>query len=221
MDFFERQASPLAGHIDEDHKTITFTERLRINFAWFLKPSAVFFDRIGVQPNMLTVAGLVGTAIGSWFVARGMFAWGGFLMLLMGPIDALDGALARLKGEPENFGAFVDSVTDRYSELVIYGGLLWYSLGHWAPEWSLVVFLAAFGSVLVSYTRARAQSLGMDAKVGWFSRVERFLILGPSLLFNIPMIGVALVAIGSNLTALQRIGHVRAQAHQRRTQANG
>ncbi|MQC26330.1 MAG: CDP-alcohol phosphatidyltransferase family protein [Chloroflexi bacterium] len=206
----------MAETVQQGKKRTTFTEWLRSTFRWVLEPTASFLNRMGVQPNMLTVSGLVGTSVGAWLVSQGEFSWGGFLILLMGPIDALDGALARLKGESEDFGAFVDSVTDRYSELVVYGGLLWYSLGHTLSGWSLAVYLAAFGSMLVSYTRARAQSLGMEAKVGWFSRVERVLILGPALLFNIPFIGVAIIAAGSNLTALQRIWHVRAEAHRQR-----
>lgn len=171
--------------------------------------------RAGVHPNVLTLTGVLGTVVSAVLAAKGMFAWSGFVYLLMSPIDALDGALARRLGEPENFGAFVDSVSDRYGELFIFGGLLWYSLEQGSVIWSMAVYLAAFGSVLVSYVRARAQSLGMEAKVGLLSRVERILVLGPSLLFNIPWVGVGIIALGANVTALHRILHVRAQAHRR------
>ncbi len=121
--------------------------------------------------------------------------------------------MARLRGESSEFGAFVDSVTDRYSELVIFGGLLVYFLRQ--QEWlgAGLVYLAAAGSVLVSYIRARAQSVGFDTKIGIFSRVERYLVLIPGLVFNQPLIAVAIIALFANITALQRILHVRSQAY--------
>jgi CDP-diacylglycerol--glycerol-3-phosphate 3-phosphatidyltransferase len=137
---------------------------------------------------------------------------GGILIFLMGPVDALDGTMARLRGEATEFGAFVDSVTDRYSELVIFGGLLYFYLQQ--GEWLMVVlaYLAAAGSVLVSYTRARAQSLGVETKVGILTRLERYLVLVPALIFNIPHIALWILAVLTNLTALQRILHVRRKA---------
>jgi CDP-diacylglycerol--glycerol-3-phosphate 3-phosphatidyltransferase len=130
----------------------------------------------------------------------------------MGPIDALDGTMARLRGEPTDFGAFVDSVTDRYSELVIFLGLMVYFIQQQNQLACVLVFLAAAGSVMVSYIRARAQAVGMDAKVGVFTRVERFIVLAPCLIINQPMIALWAIAILANFTALQRIYHVRRQA---------
>ena len=85
---------------------------------------------------------------------------GGIIILAMGPVDALDGTMARLRGMEGKFGAFVDSVTDRYSELVIFGGLLYYYVDQGNVLVSMLVFLATAGSVLVSYIRSRGQSLG-------------------------------------------------------------
>jgi CDP-diacylglycerol--glycerol-3-phosphate 3-phosphatidyltransferase len=131
----------------------------------------------------------------------------------MGPVDALDGTMARLRGEPTKFGAFVDSVTDRYSELVIFMGLLFFYLQK--ADWLMagVVYLAAAGSVLVSYARSRGQSLGYDTKVGVLTRFERYLVLGPALVFNLPWLGAWIIAIFANLTAVQRILDVRRQAY--------
>jgi CDP-diacylglycerol--glycerol-3-phosphate 3-phosphatidyltransferase len=132
----------------------------------------------------------------------------------MGLVDTLDGTMARLRGMPSEFGAFIDSVTDRYSELVIFGGLLYYFLqkGDWLSV--LAIYMAASGAVLVSYVRARAASLGMDTKVGFMSRFERYLVLAPTLILNIPMVGVWIIAIVANITALQRILDVRRQARE-------
>jgi CDP-diacylglycerol--glycerol-3-phosphate 3-phosphatidyltransferase len=187
---------------------------LRVRSRALLEPFAVFFNRLGLNPNTMTILGLVGNAIGAVLIARGNMFWGGVLVLAMGPVDALDGTMARLRGQPTKFGAFVDSVTDRYSELVIFGGLLvYYQQMHMGLE-MLIVYTAAAGSVLVSYVRARGQSLGYDTKVGLFSRFERFAVLTPALILNIPMVGAVLIAIFSNITAVQRILDVRRQALQ-------
>ncbi len=191
---------------------LTFTEMLRIRFRHILDPAGAFLNRLGIAPNTLTLAGMIGNFIGALFLARGNFLVGGIILLIMGPMDALDGTMARLRGEPTDFGAFVDSVTDRYSELFIFGGLLYHYLSAGEPVMGLLVFLAAAGSVMVSYVRARAQSLGYEAKRGILTRVERFLVLIPSLILGFPQAGLAIVAVLANITALQRIIIVRRQA---------
>jgi CDP-diacylglycerol--glycerol-3-phosphate 3-phosphatidyltransferase len=184
---------------------------MRVVFKGVLDPLGAFFNRIGLMPNTMTMLGLLGNVIGSVFLALGNMTIGGLIIFAMGPVDALDGTMARLRGMPTEFGAFVDSVTDRYSELVIYGGLIYYYLTH--AEWllAMVTFAAASGSVLVSYVRARAASLGMDTKVGVLTRFERYIVLAPSLVFNIPWLGVWIIAVLANVTALQRILDVRRQ----------
>ncbi len=191
---------------------ITFTDRLRVNFGWVLNPIVEFLFKLGVHPNQLTLVGVLGSCMGAVFAARGSYSWAGLIILLTGPVDALDGALARRRGEPKAFGAFVDSVTDRYSELVVYAGLVWAAYANGDLFFTLAVYFAAFGSVLVSYVRARAQSLGFESKGGWFSRVERFLVLSLLLLLGQPMLAVGIIALGANLTALQRIWYVRKTA---------
>ena len=193
----------------------TFTDYLRLWFKWVLDPLGRFFNRLGLTPNMVTVIGMIGNCVGANFLARGDMFTGGLWVLIMTPIDALDGTMARLRGEPGDFGAFVDSVSDRYSELIIYGGLLYYYLTVGEPLGGMLTFGAAAGSVLVSYVKARAEGLGYGAKVGLLARVERYLVLAPSLVFNKLYLGLAIIAIFANITALQRIWHVRAQAHAR------
>lgn len=191
----------------------TLTDYLRLWFKWVLDPLGGFFNRLGLTPNMMTILGLLGNTVGAYYLARGEMLTGGLFVLLMTPIDALDGTMARLRGEPSDFGAFVDSVTDRYSELLIYSGLLYYFLSLGEPVGGLLVFGAASGSVLVSYVKARAEGLGYEAKIGVLTRVERYLVLAPALVFNQVLIGLAIIAVLANFTALQRIWHVRNQAH--------
>lgn len=191
----------------------TFTDYLRLWFKWVLDPLGGFFNRLGLTPNMVTMLGLAGNTVGAYFLARGDMLTGGLLVLLMTPVDALDGTMARLRGESSDFGAFVDSVSDRYSELIIYGGLLYHFLTLGEPVGGLLVFGAAAGSVLVSYVKARAEGLGYEAKVGLLTRVERYIVLAPSLVFNQLYIGLGIIALFANITALQRIFHVRSQAH--------
>lgn len=197
----------------EKSKQITLTDRMRVLFKGILDPLGKFFNSLGLMPNTMTILGLVGNTVGAYFLARGNMLVGGIIILLMGPVDALDGTMARLRGQPTKFGGFVDSVTDRYSELVIFMGLLFFYLqrGDWLTAG--IVYLAAAGSVLVSYVRARGQSLGYDTKVGILTRFERYMVLGPALIFNLPWLGAWIIAIFANFTAVQRILDVRRQAY--------
>jgi CDP-diacylglycerol--glycerol-3-phosphate 3-phosphatidyltransferase len=197
----------------EKKQSMTLTDFLRGRFKGVIEPVAAFFNHLGIYPNTMTILGLAGNIVGALFISQGKMTIGGLFVLAMGPVDALDGTMARLRGEPTTFGAFVDSVTDRYSELVIYGALLYYFMQQ--SDWlsAVAVFAAASGSVLVSYIRARAASLGYDTKVGILSRFERFVVLSPALVFNIPRVGIWIIAILGNITALQRIWDVRRRAH--------
>jgi CDP-diacylglycerol--glycerol-3-phosphate 3-phosphatidyltransferase len=195
------------------HPKKTFTDYLRLWFKWFLDPLGVFFNSLGLTPNMMTMLGLLGNMVGAYYLASGKMLTGGILVLIMTPIDALDGTMARLRGESSDFGAFVDSVSDRYSELIIYGGLLYHYLAVHDAIGGMLVFIAAAGSVLVSYVKARAEGLGYGAKVGLLTRVERYLVLAPSLVFNQLYLGLGIIAVFANITALQRIWYVRNQFH--------
>ncbi len=196
----------------EKKKRLTLTDQMRLRFKGILDPLGAFLNSVGLMPNTLTILGLMGNTLGAVFLAQGKMTLGGVLILLMGPVDALDGTMARLRGESGDFGAFVDSVTDRYSELVIFAGLLvhYLLLGEWLL--ACLTYFAAVGSVLVSYVRARAQSLGYDTKVGVLTRLERYLVLAPALVINLPEIGLGIIALLANFTALQRILDVRRQA---------
>jgi CDP-diacylglycerol--glycerol-3-phosphate 3-phosphatidyltransferase len=195
----------------ERTQPMTLTDLMRLRFKGILDPIGRLLNNLGLMPNTMTLLGLAGNTAGALLLARGEMFWGGILILLMGPVDALDGTMARLRGMASDFGAFVDSVTDRYSELVIFGGLLYYFANQGDTLAAILVFVAAAGSVLVSYVRSRGQSLGADTKVGILTRMERYLVLAPALLLNQPVWGLWVIAVLANITALQRIYDVRRQ----------
>jgi CDP-diacylglycerol--glycerol-3-phosphate 3-phosphatidyltransferase len=200
-------------NLNQTQEKPTLTEQMRIRFRGLLNSIGSFLNNLGITPNAMTISGLIGNTVGAALVAMGHMTIGGLIILAMGPIDALDGTMARLRGMSGQFGAFVDSVTDRYSELIIFGGLLYYYVSQGDNIATMLVFGASAGSVLVSYIRARGQSLGWDTKVGILTRMERYLVLAPSLIFNIPLVGLWIIAIFANITALQRIIDVRRQAY--------
>jgi len=199
----------------ENKSKRTFTDYLRLWFKWVLDPLGRFFLRLGLTPNMVTMLGLLGNTVGAYFLARGDLLTGGILVAVMTPIDGLDGTMARLRGEASDWGAYVDSVSDRYSELIIYGGLLYHFLMIGDVRGGMLTFGAAAGSVLVSYVRARAEGLGYEAKVGLLTRAERYIVLAPSLVFNFVYVGLGILAVFANITAIQRIWYVRKLAHSR------
>ena len=205
----------MENNTDTKAQKKTFTDYLRLWFKWVLDPLGRLFLRLGLTPNMVTMLGLVGNAVGAYFLARGEFFTGGILIAVMTPVDALDGTMARLRGEASDWGAYVDSVSDRYSELIIYGGLLYHFLTIGDVTGGMLTFGAAAGSVLVSYVKARAEGLGYEARVGLLTRAERYIVLAPSLVFNLVYIGLGILAVLANITALQRIWYVRRLAHAR------
>ena len=190
----------------------TLTEILRARFGDVLNPAGAWLNRLGLAPNTFTLIGLAGTAVAAYALARGSLVVGGAMVLAMSLVDALDGPMARMRGTFSPFGAFVDSVSDRYSELIVYGGLAVYYVSRENDIMLLWVFAAAAGSVLVSYVKARAEALGFGAGVGVLTRMERILVLGPSLVLGVAEVGIPLVAVLGHVTALQRILFVRQQS---------
>lgn len=165
-------------------------------------------DRVGVSPNALTFLGLLLSALTGLVLARGSFALGGLLTLLAGSFDMLDGAVARAGGKMSVFGGFLDSTVDRYSEAVLLFGLLVHFTGAGDSTAVGLIYITTVGSLMISYTRARAEGLGLKNEVGLLARPERVVILGLSLLFGRPELALWLLAIGTNVTAAQRVYHV-------------
>jgi len=197
----------------------TFSDKLRLIFKNILDPIGRFLNRLGLTPNTITLLGLAGTMFGAFLISQGKMTMGGIVLLLFVLVDTLDGTMARLRGDPNDFGGFVDSVSDRYAEFITFGGLVYYFLSQENYLGVMVTFAATAGSVLVSYVKARAEGLGFTAKVGLLTRVERYIVLIPALIFNQPYLAVILIAVLGNITALQRIFYVRVQGHERMRKA--
>jgi CDP-diacylglycerol---glycerol-3-phosphate 3-phosphatidyltransferase len=198
----------------KDHENKSFTDFLRRILKGVFDTIGAFLNRLGIRPNMITTAGLLGNIAAGVLIASGQLMWGGIIALVTAPLDALDGTMARLRNEPSRYGGFVDSVSDRYSEFALYAGLLVYFNGAGTWRDALLVFFAAMGSILVSYVRAKAEALNYSAKMGLFTRVERYFVLIPGIILGYPHISLWILAILSNFTALQRFWYVRKQANE-------
>ena len=195
----------------------TFNDWLRKIFSQVLNGVGGFLNNLGIRPNVITLFGLVGNFASAALIALGYLTWGGLLAMIIWPLDALDGSMARLRGEDSKYGSFIDSTTDRYSEIAIYGGLMVYYIRNNLWLGIVLTFLALTGSLMVSYTRAKAESLGFSAKNGWFSRAERYIVLMPGIIFRRPDISLWILAAMTYVTALQRFFHVRRQARRNPT----
>lgn len=220
---------------------MTTRDRLQNLLHRILHPLVKFFISIGLTPNGITTIGLIlniGVAVifilGAEEGARGdmsYIGWGGAMILFGGMFDMLDGQVARIGNMASRFGALYDSVLDRYSEMLMFLGICYYLVAHHYFFSSMVGFIALMGSIMVSYTRARAEGLGIPCKEGLMQRPERVVTIGLSALlcgivahyvgrdyewsfpgidkpfetiaiFTVPL---ALVAVLANYTAVQRL----------------
>ena len=169
---------------------------------------AMLLAKAGVSPNALTVFGFVTTLAVAWVLSTGRFFLGGFLVLLTGSLDFLDGALARYTGRSTVFGAFLDSTLDRFSDAALFLGWLAYYASQGSYHQILLVGAAVMGSLVTSYARARAEGLGLKDEVGLFTRTERIILLAIGLIANQMLVILWIIAVLSNFTALHRIFHV-------------
>src|SRR5438045_2889047 len=180
--------------------------------------------RSPLTPNQVTVVGFALTCFAAGLAAFGQLRWAGVVLIFAGTCDILDGALARSTRRSYPYGAFLDSTLDRYSEGAMYIGLAAYFISAGGPlqRWLVLATAAALaGSFLVSYVRARAQSLGFTCETGIFARPERIVVTVVGLVLGgyIPLVlyvVVFLLAILTNFTALQRIREVWLQGRAQR-----
>jgi CDP-diacylglycerol--glycerol-3-phosphate 3-phosphatidyltransferase len=170
--------------------------------------------QFGVTPNSITIAGFLLNVVTAAVIASGRLSTGGALLLFSAAFDMLDGAMARVTDQQSRFGAFLDSVLDRYSESAILLGLLYVEVKLDHIGTAVLVYAVAVGSIMISYARARAEGLGLNAKVGIAPRPERVLILGAGLVFPGPATGTTVVialwilAVLTHFTAVQRLVYV-------------
>ena len=182
-----------------------YTLWLRERSQGVLEAIAHVLQATHISPNMLTVIGFAVALVVAFVLASGQLRLGSVLMILAAVFDAFDGTLARVSNRTSRFGAFLDSTLDRYSESVIFLGLLVYYFQAGIQTEAILAVVALVGSLMVSYTRARAEGLGLNIKSGLLTRVERVLILIVGLISGWMLVALWLLAILSNFTALQRI----------------
>ena len=198
-----------------------------------LDPIVRLLLALGLKPDHLTMIGFVLSLVSGLEFALGQFQLGAAVATLAGLCDILDGQLARVGGRSTRFGAFLDSTLDRVAEAVLFVGIAWYYMAQLVdmavnpnrvltnlqrglePVTFAVIaifaMLAMVGSFMVSYTRARAEGLGLECKVGWFERPERLVLLIIAGFFGLgPVIPGALIVlvVFSFATAVQRMAHV-------------
>ena len=162
----------------------------------------------GISPTQLTLVGFALNLVVAGILAVGYLQLGGFLLLIVGLFDTLDGALARVSGRSTTFGAFLDSTLDRYSEAAILLGLLFEASRRGDSTVSALAFVVVAGSLIVSYARARAEGLGLDCEVGFAPRPERIFLLGLGLIVGLELPALVVLAAITHVTAVQRIVHV-------------
>jgi phosphatidylglycerophosphate synthase len=184
---------------------------LSVRFGHFLdKPLAPIAKRISISPNFLTVTGFVITAIAAVAITFNP-RMGGVLILLGGLFDLLDGVVARTNGRETDFGAFLDSVLDRYSDAFLFLAVAWYLWGQKEYTGVLLSLGALVGAFLISYARARAEGIGKDCHTGVLERPERIILISLACLtgFFTPILWVLFIL--SHVTVIQRIMFVRRQ----------
>lgn len=193
---------------------------------WYInliQPAINFLLKYRLNPNWFTTFGLILSAVSAYYFAIGSHRIAGFIYLLAGTFDIIDGKVARSSGRVTKFGAVYDSTLDRYAEMLVLFGLVFYyshldSLIALDFDWSIIGAVAAAvtlgGSIMVSYVRARAEGLGLECKVGIMQRPERVVYLGFGAIVHeyTLLLALVLIAILSNATAIQRLIHVRKQA---------
>ncbi len=176
-----------------------------------LNAIAQIFITLHISPNTLTVAGFVGICLIALVIAAGYEALGGVLIILVAAFDAVDGTLARATGQSTRFGAFLDSTLDRWADAALFLAVIYRSVQRGDELAVYLAVIALIGSLLVSYTRARAEGLGASVKEGWFTRFERTVVLIAGLILTAWLgpialtVALAILALFTNVTAIQRV----------------
>ncbi len=220
--WFTYRAQPKEEAVDLKPHSKFLSRFLKEYWYWLNRPFSLLLVKLHVTPNVLTVWGFLVTCVAGYFFHKGMIGAGGWFMIFGASFDLLDGQVARLTGKVSKSGAYFDSVMDRFSEGAVFLGLA----SHYRPSWIFYfVILGLIGSMMVSYTRARGEGVGIDVKTGVMQRPERIAYLGVGSIFSpvfahflsffakVPLdfmtIGaIMIIAIMTNLTALYRMNYV-------------
>ena len=186
----------------------TFTDWARAQAGVFLSPIARAMGRLGIHPNTITILGMLLQAGVGVVFSLGYITLGGWLLLAVAPVDALDGALARALGKQSRFGAFLDSTLDRLSDAVLILGLTTHYLREGAHMEVALLLISLVAAIMVSYVRARAEALGFPCKVGLLTRLERIALIGALSAVGLPAVMVWALPVLSVFTVVQRILYV-------------
>ena len=172
-------------------------------------PVARLLLRMGARPNHLTVLGLGVSVAAAYVFSVGRLRWAAVLLAVAGLFDFFDGAVARLAGSDSDYGAFLDSVVDRYSDVAVLLGVLVHYQQEGNMTGAVLTMATLAGTVMTSYTKARAQSIGVRCDIGVVERPERLIALIAGATFHVLTPVMALLAVLTNVTALQRIIYTR------------
>jgi len=170
-----------------------------------------------IKPNQLTVAGLFVSLTASVFLAQGMFMVGAGFLVVAGAMDMLDGAVAKLDGQKTRFGAFLDSMLDRYSDSAIFASLIYYYAGSGHGGIAVIASLALVAAILISYSRARAEAFMERCDVGFWERGERLGLIIAGAVCNRMLVVLLMLATLPHLTVLQRIRHTHLKLRRDKT----
>lgn len=188
---------------------VTFQDRVRAITGSALASAGTALARLGTGPDAITIAGLAVVGISAICIAQGRLLLGGIVLILGLPLDALDGAVARAIGRKGRFGGVLDSTLDRYADGFIFSGLAYYFAAQGALDYMLLALASLVGSFVVSYVRARAGEADLAVRIGLLDRLVRLILILVALLVP-PLLIPALwvLAIGSNITGVQRLWYV-------------
>jgi CDP-diacylglycerol---glycerol-3-phosphate 3-phosphatidyltransferase len=184
------------------------SNKARNSFRHVTEPAGHALAKAGFTANSLTVIGLAGSVSAGILIASGYARVGGLLSLLSGLPDMLDGAVAKATGRSSRRGAFLDSVVDRLSDAAVLAGIVWLGISRNEPRVAVLAAMVLALSLIVSYVKARAESLGYECNVGIAERPERVVVLGVALLVGHVLAGLWVLVIAAGITVVQRIMRV-------------
>ena len=184
------------------------SDKARNSFRHVTEPAGHALAKAGFTANSLTVIGLAGSVGAGILIASGYARVGGLLSLLSGLPDMLDGAVAKATGRSSRRGAFLDSVVDRLSDAAVLAGIVWLGISRNEPRVAVLAAMVLALSLIVSYVKARAESLGYECNVGIAERPERVVVLGVALLVGHVLAGLWVLVIAAAITVVQRIMRV-------------